>query len=150
MTFAASGRATRVATFLLTALLVVPLAACDADTPDDDAEATDAAPARASGAAAITAEGLARYTQELADDRFQGRKPAGTGEAETLAYLQAAYEHIGLDSPSGADNYLQEVGLVAITAEPATAYLSFVGSTEATALELRYGPDFVTYIANFF
>ena len=145
MTFAASGRSTRGATFLLTALLVVPLAACGADTPDDDAEAPDAAPARASGAAAITAEGLARYTQELADDRFQGRKPAGTGEAETLAYLQAAYEHIGLDSPSGTDNYLQEVGLVAISAEPATAYLSFVGSTEGAALELRYGPDFVTW-----
>ena len=145
MTFAASQRTTCGAALLLTALVVVPLAACGSDIADDEAGATDAAPVRASGAAAITAEGLARYTRELADDRFQGRKPAGTGESETLAYLQAAYEHIGLESPSGADNYLQEVGLVAITAEPPAAYLSFVGSTRAAALELRYGADFVTW-----
>ncbi len=142
MTFAASRCTTGGAALLATALLGIPLAACGAD---DEVAVTEVAPARASGAEAITADGLARAARELADDSFQGRKPAGPGEPETLAYLQTAYQRIGLTSPSGADEYLQEVGLVAINANPATAYLSFVGSTEAAALQLGYGPDFVTW-----
>ena len=44
----------------------------------------------------VAADDLAAYTRELADDRLQGRGPAGPGETPTLEYLQAAYERIGL------------------------------------------------------
>ncbi len=102
----------------------------------------------------ITADDLATYTRELADDSMLGRAPGGEGEAPTLAYLQAAYERIGLrpmgnaarpGSPPGSPTFFQEVELVGIGADPGTAALSFRGSTETEALELRYGSEFVTW-----
>lgn len=102
----------------------------------------------------ITAPDLATYTRELSDDALQGRGPAGPGELPTLEYLQAAYERIGLTpagdtalpgAAAGAPRYFQQVALQAITAEPSTAYLSFVGSPDAARLELSYGDDFVTW-----
>ncbi len=102
----------------------------------------------------INADDLATYTRELADDAMQGRGPAGPGEIPTLEYLQQAYERIGLapvgdaalpDAPAGAPQFMQQVGLEAITADPDTAYLSFVGTPEAAALEPRYADDFVTW-----
>jgi len=102
----------------------------------------------------ITAEDLARYTRELADDALLGRGPGGEGQAATLAYLQAAYERVGLrpmgnaarpGSPPGSPTFFQQVELVGIGADPGTAALSFRGSTEAEALELRYGSEFVTW-----
>ena len=102
----------------------------------------------------ISADDLARFTRELASDRFQGRAPAGPGEPTTLQYLGAAYRRIGLSpegdsaAPGAAESdprYLQEVGLVAITADAATATLSFAGSDDVAALELEYGPDFVAW-----
>ena len=102
----------------------------------------------------ITAEDLATYTRELADDALLGRAPASPGELPTLEYLQAAYQRIGLEpvgdaalpgAPAGSPNFFQEVGLVTITADPATAYLTFVGTQEATRLDVGYGTDFVTW-----
>ncbi len=102
----------------------------------------------------ITAQDLATYTRELSDDLLQGRGPAGPGELPTLEYLQAAYQRIGLapagntalpGAAAGAPRYFQEVALQAITAEPSTAYLAFVGSPAAAQLELKYGDDFVTW-----
>ena len=102
----------------------------------------------------ITADALAKYTRELSDDALLGRGTGGEGQAATLAYLQAAYERIGLtpkgDSSLPGDQpasppYFQEVGLVGITADPDTASLTFQGSPQAEALELDYGSDFVTW-----
>jgi Zn-dependent M28 family amino/carboxypeptidase len=102
----------------------------------------------------ITADDLATYTRELADDSLMGRAPAGEGEAATLAYLEAAYERIGLKpmgntarpgAEAGAPHYFQEVAMVAIEADADTARLSFDGSTEAASMELQYGRDFVTW-----
>jgi Zn-dependent M28 family amino/carboxypeptidase len=102
----------------------------------------------------ITADDLAKYTRELSDDALLGRGTGGEGQAATLEYLQAAYERIGLapmgdsalpGSPPGSKRFLQEVALVGITADPATAALSFKGSTKSEALDLQYGSDFVTW-----
>jgi hypothetical protein len=102
----------------------------------------------------VAAEDLAAYTRELADDSMLGRAPGGEGEAPTLAYLQAAYERIGLvpvgnsarpGTPPGSPKYFQQVEMVAITADPSTAGLSFKGSAQAEALELKYSSDFVTW-----
>jgi len=102
----------------------------------------------------ITAEDLATYTRELADDSMLGRAPGGEGEAPTLAYLEAAYERIGLvpvadsarpSTPPGSPKFFQQVEMVAITADPDTAELTFDGSPKAKTLELKYGSDFVTW-----
>ena len=102
----------------------------------------------------IAAEDLATYTRELADDSMLGRAPAGLGELPTLEYLQTAYERIGLEpvgdaalpgAPANSPNFFQRVGLVTITADPSTAYLSFVGTPEAARLEISSGDDFVTW-----
>jgi len=102
----------------------------------------------------ITAEALATYTRELADDSMLGRAPAGPGELPTLEYLQTAYKRIGLEpagnsalpgGPENSPNFFQQVGLVTITADPSTAYLSFVGTPEAAQLKINSGEDFVTW-----
>ena len=101
----------------------------------------------------ITAEDLATYTRELSDDSLKGRGTGGDGQAATLEYLGAAYERIGLapvgdsalsNDSAAAGQFFQEVDLVGITVDPDTAALSFAGSSKAEALDLRYGPDFVT------
>ena len=102
----------------------------------------------------ISAEDLATYTRELAADAMLGRGPAGPGELPALEYLQAAYERIGLrpvgeaalpGTPGGSPQFFQQVGLTAITADPDSAGLSFVGSPAATELQPSYGEDFVTW-----
>jgi Zn-dependent M28 family amino/carboxypeptidase len=102
----------------------------------------------------ITAEDLARYTRELADDALLGRGTGGEGQEPTLAYLQAAYERIGLKpmgdsslpgSAQGSPPFFQKLELVGITADPSTAGLSFKGSAQAEALDLQYGSDFVAW-----
>jgi len=142
---------------LLPLLAAVALAAatttCAAD-PDQGPVAPSEETAPPVTPDSISAAELAVHTRELASDDYQGRGPAGPGEAPTLRYLQDAYTRIGLlpagdDVPQGATGassaYLQEVGLLSITADPATANLAFVGTTGAAAVELRYGPDFVTW-----
>jgi len=133
-------------------VLLAVAAACGGEAPAPaPAPAPSVDPAGANG---ITAADLATYTRELADDSLLGRGPAGPGETPTLEYLQAAYERIGLQpvgdaalpgAATGAPRYFQQVGLTAITADPANAYLSFVGTPEAAQLELRYADDFVTW-----
>lgn len=132
-------------------LLATTIAGCGGgeDTAQTPLPAPESPPANG-----ITAPDLATYTRELSDDALQGRGPAGPGELPTLEYLQAAYERIGLTpagdtalpgAAAGAPRYFQQVALQAITAEPSTAYLSFVGSPDAARLELSYGDDFVTW-----
>ena len=88
--------------FLMVACIVIAgaLAACGGEqTATDTAPIVDRASPlkdntpRANG---ITAEALATYTRELADDSMLGRAPAGPGELPTLEYLQTAYKRIGL------------------------------------------------------
>jgi Zn-dependent M28 family amino/carboxypeptidase len=134
------------------ALLVATASACGGEQPASPPD--QAPPAEATRANGITAEDLATYTRELADDALLGRGPAGPGELPTLEYLQAAYERIGLEpvgdaalpgAPAGSQRYFQQVGLTAITADPDSAYLSFVGTQEAAQLQPGYGDDFVTW-----
>ncbi|MCH7825945.1 MAG: M28 family peptidase, partial [Acidobacteria bacterium] len=127
------------------------VAACGSEpTEPVTPQPADDAP-RANG---ITAEDLATYTRELADDSMLGRAPASPGELPTLEYLQAAYERIGLEpvgdaelpgAPASSPRFFQQVGLMTIAAHPRTAYLTFVGTTAAARLETSYGDDFVTW-----
>ncbi len=139
----------------LTALSVAFfLSACGGSETSDQAPASEDPPAVAAEVNGITAADLATFTRELSDDTMLGRGPAGPGELPTLEYLQAAYERVGLTpigdaalpgAPAGAPRFMQQVGLEAITADPDTAYLSFVGTAEAAALEPAYATDFVTW-----
>jgi len=131
-------------------LLVAALVACGGDQAPTAEQPTPGAPA----ADGIMADDLATYTRELADDALAGRGPGGPGEIPTLEYLQAAYQRIGLQpagdtalpgAPAGAPQYFQQVELTEITADPDSAYLSFVGTPEAATLELSYAADFVTW-----
>ena len=146
--------------FLTVACIVIAgaLAACGSEqTATDTAPMVDHAdPLKdiTSHANGITAEALATYTRELADDSMLGRAPAGPGELPTLEYLQTAYKRIGLEpagnsalpgGPANSPNFFQRVGLVTITADPSTAYLSFVGTPEAAQLKINSGEDFVTW-----
>jgi len=143
-------RATRSTLLLCCCLLCVAvLAACSGEPAAPPTET--AATVRANG---INADDLATYTRELSDDALAGRGPGGPGEVPTLEYLQRAFERIGLQpvgdaalpgAAPGAPRYFQEVELTAITADPQSAYLTFVGTPEAAQLELDYADDFVTW-----
>ncbi|MGD8328596.1 MAG: M28 family metallopeptidase [Acidobacteriota bacterium] len=145
-------RATRSHLLLSSCLLLVGiLTACGGGEPAAPPTDTTAPAPRANG---INADDLATYTRELADDALAGRGPGGPGEVPTLEYLQRAYERIGLQpvgdaslpgAAPGSPQYFQQVELTAITADPQTAYLSFVGTPEAAELQLSYADDFVTW-----
>ncbi len=148
---AVRGRAPRIVLVSTCIAFAASMAACGGEQtepvtppPADDAPQVNG----------ITAEDLATYTRELADDSMLGRAPAGPGELPTLEYLQAAYERIGLEpvgdaalpgAPAGSPSFFQQVGLMTIAAAPSTAYLTFVGTTEAARLDASYGDDFVTW-----
>jgi len=147
-------RSSRIALTIATVSVLALAAAASGCGSEPTTEAPAVAPVAAPVGNGITTDDLAVYTRELSDDALLGRGPAGPGEGPTLAYLQAAYERIGLapvgdavlpGAATGAPRYFQEVGMEAITADPRNAYLSFVGSTEAAAMELEYGEDFVTW-----
>jgi len=83
----------------------------------------------------IDTEGMTERVIALAADEMQGRAPMTAGETMAVAYLQAAFEAIGLE-PAGEDGFLQAVPLVEITASPDT-------SMELGGETLRYADDFV-------
>lgn len=74
----------------------------------------------------ITEAGIAGYVKDLADDRFEGRKPFTEGEQKTIDYLQKAFEEIGL-APGNDDRFFQEVPMVEIKSIPPKT-LSFKGT----------------------
>ncbi len=49
-----------------------------------------------------------------------GRKPFTEGEIKTLAYLEKAYQDLGIE-PGNGDSYFQEVPMVSIFSKPATS-----------------------------
>ena len=68
--------------------------------------------------ATITEEEIREYTQVLASDDFEGRAPSSPGEELTIQYLTEQFASLGLE-PGGTDgSWVQEVPMVAITADP--------------------------------
>jgi Zn-dependent M28 family amino/carboxypeptidase len=90
---------------------------------------------------AMTVEELAHHTEVLASDAFEGRGPSSPGEDSTVAYLEREFRALGLE-PGNGDSYFQDVSLVSITADPATA--SFTVRGDGGMSRFRYGPDFIT------
>jgi Zn-dependent M28 family amino/carboxypeptidase len=60
---------------------------------------------------AITAADFAARLRRISSDEFEGRKPGTAGEHATTAWIQAQFEHIGLE-PGNAGRWLQPVPMV--------------------------------------
>jgi Zn-dependent M28 family amino/carboxypeptidase len=92
--------------------------------------------------ASITEEELRGYIQVLASDEFGGRAPASPGETRTLQYLTERFAALGLEPGGENGTWVQDVPLVAITADPGMT-LTVEGS--GSSQTLRYGSDMVTW-----
>jgi Zn-dependent M28 family amino/carboxypeptidase len=87
----------------------------------------------------INADDLQADIQVLASDEFQGRAPSSPGEDRTMEFLRTEFEALGLEPGNGA-SFVQEVPLVAITADPDMT-LEIRGNGARNSF--RYGEEFV-------
>lgn len=85
---------------------------------------------------------LREITQTLSSDAFEGRAPGTAGEERTVAYLAGQFANAGLQ-PGNHGDWYQNVPLVEITANPATAALSYARRGQPTSL--AYGTDMVIW-----
>ena len=106
------------------------------------AEAPQSVGASAAGAPAISVETLREVTRTLSSDEFEGRAPGTRGEELTVALLAQRFEAAGLQ-PGNGGSWYQNVPLVEITADPATAAFSYQSATGETPL--AYGSDIVLW-----
>ena len=113
--------------------------ASTAGAPDSDAM-TDAASA---AAATITEADLERHIVTLASDEFGGRGPSSPGGDLTVEYLAEQFEALGLE-PGNDGSYFQDVPLVDITVDPATATIQVAGG-DGAPMDLAYADDAVTW-----
>jgi Zn-dependent M28 family amino/carboxypeptidase len=90
----------------------------------------------------ITEEELRGFIQVLASDEFGGRAPASPGETRTIQYLTEQFAGLGLEPGGEEGTWVQDVPLVAMTADPGTT-LTIEGSEGSQTL--RYGSDMVTW-----
>src|SRR4030042_4395065 len=87
----------------------------------------------------LTAEDLAKDTQILASDEFEGRAPASQGETRTINFLREEFQKIGL-KPGNGQSYFQEIPMVVMAADPA-AGLEVRGDKKA--ISFAYKDQFV-------
>ncbi len=91
---------------------------------------------------AITADKLMSSIKILSGDDFGGRAPMTEGETKTLAYIEAQFTAAGL-KPLFSGSFRQEVPLVSIKADPATASLQLMG--EAGIRNLTYSDEMMMW-----
>jgi Zn-dependent M28 family amino/carboxypeptidase len=87
----------------------------------------------------LNAEDLAKDTQILASDEFEGRAPASEGETKTVNFLGDEFQKIGL-KPGNGRSYFQEIPMVVIAADPA-ARLEVRGDKKT--ISFAYREEFV-------
>ena len=126
-------------TLILLPALVLASCGGDASTPD----ASAAGDALSAAAATITEAELEQHIVTLASDEFGGRGPSSPGGDMTVEYLAAEFTAIGLE-PGNGDSYFQDVPLVDITADPATASVMVTGG-DGGPMEIAYADDAVTW-----
>ncbi len=95
----------------------------------------------AAGLDAISAETLRENIRMLASDEFEGRKPFTNGESKTIAFLEKAFQDVGM-APGNGSSYLQEVPMVNITSQPASAMLV---KSNNTSFYLKGYDDYVIW-----
>ncbi len=89
----------------------------------------------------ISLDDYTNHIRALSSDEFEGRGPSSPGEDKTIAYLEDAFEGMGL-FPGNGDSFFQEVPLVSITAEP-DAVLEVSGRNGT--VELSYRDDYMAW-----
>ncbi len=145
----------RIPTGSLRALLVLAAmstvsvlsASCESASEGSDTSASEgvllnlpSADAIEGALASITEEELRADIQVLASDEFGGRAPASPGEEKTIQYLTERFAGIGLEPAGENGTWVQEVPLVAITADPdMTLAIRGEGGPET----FEYGTEFV-------
>ncbi len=87
----------------------------------------------------ITAQDLAKDTEILASDAFEGRAPASDGETKTINFLEDEFQKLGL-RPGNGQSFFQEIPMVVITADPA-ATLKISGAKDS--ISLAYNDEFI-------
>jgi len=89
----------------------------------------------------IQGDDLLAVVKTLASDEFEGRGPSSPGEEMTINYLRDEFIRMGL-KPGNGESFVQEVPLVALTADPSVTLRIGGGSGERT---YRYGPEFMAW-----
>lgn len=117
-------------------IAVAIFAGCSA--PDGDT-APAAVPPEA--LVAIDTATIMNHVRALADDSMLGRAPGSMGEDRTVAYLESQFKALGLAPGNTDGSYIQNVPLVAITADPGMR-LALRGPSPKS---LKYRDDFVAW-----
>lgn len=115
------------------------LAACGGDEGGSDGGAASGI----GGAAAIDQADIERHVVALASDEFGGRGPSSPGEELTINYLIEQFQSLGLE-PGNNGSYTQDVPLVDITADPATATFTVSGGMGAP-MPFTFADQMVTW-----
>jgi Zn-dependent M28 family amino/carboxypeptidase len=85
---------------------------------------------------------MKEVTKTLSSDAFEGRAPGSAGEEKTTSYLVEKFKAAGLAPGGVGGTWFQDVPLLEITAKNISKLA--VKRTDGTAMEFRYGDDFVT------
>ena len=140
----------KIAIPLLTLGLTI-LAACGGE-PADTAAAPRASVAPAvldlaggsraaeTAVATITADYLRGIIEEIADDRYEGRRPGSAGDEMARDYMIARLQQAGLEPGAADGSWEQTFALVSLSTEPPPTW-SF--SRDGDTLELQQWDDFV-------
>jgi len=119
---------------------LVLMASC---APGETASRSNDAPqVPAEAVAVLDTATLMTHIRALSDDSMLGRAPGSLGEERTVAYLEGQFRSLGLQPGNPDGTYIQNVPLVAMTADPAMA-LTVRG--KGAARRLKYRDDFVAW-----
>ena len=125
------------------AVLLFAVAGCAKPDAGSGAEqAINHAPVPAEAVNAIDSATILRHIRVLADDSLLGRAPGSTGEAKTVAYLEAQFRALGLEPGNPDGSYFQKVPLVGITPQGSPALTFARGGTKRV---LKWRDDFVAW-----
>lgn len=90
--------------------------------------------------ATITADYLRGIIEEIADDRYEGRRPGSAGDEMARDYMIARLQQAGLEPGAADGSWEQTFALVSLSTEPPPTW-SF--SRDGDTLELQQWDDFV-------
>jgi Zn-dependent M28 family amino/carboxypeptidase len=88
----------------------------------------------------ISAESLAKNTEILSSDEFEGRAPASKGEELTINFMKEEFQKLGLE-PGNNDSFFQEVPMVEIDSIPEG---NLVITGKKGTFEFSFGDEFTS------
>ena len=110
-------------------VFIIYLAGCSEKTHDVEA-ALDS----------ISADSLAKNTEILSSDEFEGRAPASRGEELTINFMKEEFQKLGLE-PGNGDSFFQEVPMVEIDSIPEG---NLVIKGKKSTHEFSFGDEFAS------